>query len=303
MGALQSLLDPHYPRLSKKRQRVAQLVLQNPQFASFASASQLADRAGVDPATVTRLAQSLGFASFTTFQAEVRQAYLSTLGPLDMMRERQGQLDGRGLVRATMLQDVANLTAALDRVDEPGLAALADRIVDGAQVLAVATGASGGLATIAGYLLQFLGLPARAEVRGGLYLATELALLRPPDVVLGISFWRGARETVQALEWARHQGMHAVALTDSNLSPLAKAADQVVIAPSEGTSFFQSMTAALSLVYCLVALVADRVPDERRAHQERIDEVVRGLGTMYVAPGQPRGALPDQGKRGDDAPD
>jgi len=303
MTPLQHLLNLHYPRLSKKRQRVAQFVVQNPQFASFASATQLAERAGVDPATVTRLAQALGFATFPLFQEEVRQSYLGTLKPFEMMHERRGQLDGRGLVPATLLQDIANVTAALDHVDEQALALLADRIAGGAQVLAVGTGASAGLATIVGYLLQFLGVSARAEVRGGLFLATELALLRAGDVVLGISFWRGARETVQSLEWARRQGIHTVALTDSGLSPLAGAADQVVLAPSEGTSFFQSMTAALSLVYCLVALVADRMPDERRAHHDRIEEVVHDLDTLYVASGPPRGAQPDHETGDDNAPD
>ncbi len=302
MTPLHRLINIHYPRLSKKRQRVAQLLLQNPQFAAFASASELAERAGVDPATVTRLGQSLGFAAFPLFHEEIRQSYLSTLGPFEMMRARRDQLDGRGVVQATLLQDIANITAALDHVDEEAMAALADRIVGGAQVLIVATGASGGLATVTGYLLQFLGLPARAEVRGGLYLATALALLHPGDVVLGISFWRGARDTVQSLEWGQCRGMHTVALTDSQLSPLARGADHVMIAPSEGTSFFQSMTAALSIVYGLVALVADRMPDERRAHHDRIEEVVRDLGTLYTAPGLPHGAPANQGKRGNNAP-
>jgi DNA-binding MurR/RpiR family transcriptional regulator len=296
MNDLHSLLTPQDRPLSKKRQLVAQFVMQNPKLASFASATEIADRAGVDPATVTRLAQSLGFDSFPPFQAAIRHAYLSALGPLELMRERKGQLDGRNLVQATLLQDVTNVSTALDWVDEPSLAGIAGRIVDGAQVLIVATGASGGVATIAAYLLQFLGLPARAEVRGGLYLATELALLRSADIVLGISFWRGARETVQALAWARQQNIETVALTDSNLSPLAKEANHVLLAPSEGTSFFQSMTAALSLIYCLVALVADRMPEERRTHQERIAGVVHDLGTMHVAPGPPRNPMPAQGK-------
>lgn len=291
MIPIHRLLEDAYPDLSAKRQRLVRVVLQNPQFASFAPASKIAERAGVDPATVTRLAHSLGFATFPAFQDEIRQSYLSTLEPFEMMRERRGQLDGRGIVEATLLQDVANIAAALEHVDEQDVAALADRIVGGANTLVVATGASGGLAMIAGYLLQFLGLPARAEVRGGLYLATELARLRPNDVVIGISFWRGARETVEALRWARRQQISTIALTDSGLSPVAAAADRVLLTPSEGASFFQSMTAGLSLLYGLVAAAADRLPEELRGHHLRVDDVVRDLGTLCESFGPPRGAV------------
>lgn len=302
MSVLHQLLDERFAGLSKKRQRVAQIILQNPQRASFAPAGELAARADVDPATVTRLAQSLGFPSFSLFQRAIREDYFNSLGPFEMMSERRGRLNGRGLVRMTLLQDVENVSAVVDRIDEAGLQMLAERICSGARTLFVATGAAGGLAVIAGYLLQFLGLPANAEVRGGLYVAAELALLRPGDVVVGISFWRGARETVQALEWARAHNIHAAALTDSRLSPVAKVADQVLYAPSEGASFFQSMTAALSVIYCLVGLAADLTPDECRSHHQRIDSIVRELGIIYESPSPARNLRSAQRKVQDDEP-
>jgi DNA-binding MurR/RpiR family transcriptional regulator len=52
---------------------------------------------------------------------------------------------------------------------------------------------------------------------------------------------------------ARSHGVATVAVTDSLFSPLARAAEHALVVPTESASFFQSMTAATSLVYGLLA--------------------------------------------------
>ena len=56
------------------------------------------------------------------------------------------------------------------------------------------------------------------------------------DVMIGISFPRYSTMAVDAMNYARSQGAHAIAITDSMVSPLIKSADSVLIARSDMAS-------------------------------------------------------------------
>ena len=52
------------------------------------------------------------------------------------------------------------------------------------------------------------------------------------DVMIGISFPRYSSMSVEAMDFARSRGAHAIAITDSMVSPLVQSADSVLIARS-----------------------------------------------------------------------
>jgi DNA-binding MurR/RpiR family transcriptional regulator len=82
------------------------------------------------------------------------------------------------------------------------------------------------------------------------------------DVVLGISFPRYSRRTLKALEYARNSGATAIALTDSQLSPLSQAAHYTLIAKSDMASFVDSLVAPLSVINALIVALGMRKQDE-----------------------------------------
>lgn len=68
---------------------------------------------------------------------------------------------------------------------------------------------------------------------------------RTGDVLFGISFPRYSKRTLSAMKYARDRGARVIALTDSQLSPLARVADHVLLARSDMASFVDSLVAAL----------------------------------------------------------
>jgi fructoselysine-6-P-deglycase FrlB-like protein len=63
---------------------------------------------------------------------------------------------------------------------------------------------------------------------------------------------------VRALEAARRRGVTLIALTDSELSPLARLSSHALLLRTESPSFFPSMVAPLALVEVLLAALAAR---------------------------------------------
>ncbi|MFN8591926.1 MAG: MurR/RpiR family transcriptional regulator [Thermomicrobiales bacterium] len=280
----------HEPKLSPRQQTLIAYIEHNPKFAAFNTASELAHRVGVHPATVVRLAQMLGYRGFPEFQEAVRHRYLASLDAVAIMNAHAEERHG-DVALASLDQDIRNLAATRGSLDRDALRAVARAILRANLVLAVGAGSHAGLALIFAHLCQFMGLPAEAEVRGGVSLATRLAKIGPGDVVLGTSAWWVIEETRTALVMAREQGAITVAIVDNPMSGLAEVADHVLIARTESVSFYQSMAgplAALNALVCEIAAIGENELRERMAATNRSFErlgVARQASTTFLTTG------------------
>ena len=93
------------------------------------------------------------------------------------------------------------------------------------------------------------------------------------DVMIGISFPRYSRQTVKALDFAKHNGAKVIAVTDSASSPIAKYADSLLLARSDMASFVDSLVAPLSLINALIVAVSIKNVDKVSATFERLEQV------------------------------
>ncbi|MCO5223763.1 MAG: MurR/RpiR family transcriptional regulator [Thermomicrobiales bacterium] len=250
-------------KLSPKQQKVVSFIVNNPSFAAFASSHEIARRAGVSPATVVRLAQTLEFDGYDDFQQSVRHQYLSTLRPFEALESRSR--DGQNVLQAQISQDVQNLQRLGQLTDLTDVQRTAEAIDRARQVVILAEGSYSAPALLLSHLLRFMGYTAINEDRGGPHLTAAIAPLRSDDLLIGITFWRGVREIAQMIHWARERGIPTLALTDSAYTSLAEAAEERVVIPTEGVSFFQSMVAPISFVYAVVAYLAEHASEERKS--------------------------------------
>jgi DNA-binding MurR/RpiR family transcriptional regulator len=225
-----------------------------PRFASFASAGDLASEAGVNSATVVRFAQALGFRGWPEFQMHFRHRYLGSLLPSDVLRDHQPR-EEESPIRAAFQQDEENLRASVASLDFDSAEKVAKLIVAAPRTVVVSSGSYAAVGLVFSHLARFMGYDVTLEMRGGANLVAELGRLREGDCLFAISFWRLNREVVLAAKSARGRGISTVSITDSVFSPLALASDHALIVPTEGVSFFQSSTAAISLVHGLLGML------------------------------------------------
>jgi DNA-binding MurR/RpiR family transcriptional regulator len=262
--------------LTPKGRRLAHLIETGPRLAAFASASELASTSGVNTATVVRFAQALGFRGWPEFQLHFRHRYLGTLLPSDVMQDRRRAGD-ESQIEAALHQDAENLQASLASIDFDTAEAVARLVAESRRTLVVSSGSYSALGLVFAHLAKFMGYDVSIETRGGAHVVAELARLGHGDCLLAISFWRLNKQVVLTAESARRRGVATVSITDSLFSPLARASDHALVVPTESVSFFQSTTAAMSLVYGLLArlyaLGGERVPKTILDTQELYSEL------------------------------
>ncbi len=250
----------NFDRLPGQLKAAARRLLDHPDDVALLSMRELAKRANVTPATMTRLAQRLGYDGFE----QLRQPYADALrGRRDTFKDRaegllaRHDLDGD---EALVADTLAGLSGHLKSLSAPATLAtisrVADLIITHDRLFCVSVRSGFPAAYLASYLLSLIGEQTiLIDGAGGVGL-DRLRSLTPADAVLALTIAPYTSLTVDAVALAAERGASIVAITDSLASPIARHATETILVPTETPSFLQTMTPAFVVVECLAALVA-----------------------------------------------
>lgn len=283
----------HAVSLTRKQQSLVAFIEHSPKFASFATAAELAKRVGINAATVVRLAQSLGYSGFPEFQEAIQHRYLASLDAVALMNVHTSERHGDTTL-ASLDQDIRNLAAARSAIDPETVRRVAALIGQARSVLIVGFGSHAGHAIAFSHNCRVMGIPAEAEYRSGVTLATRLSGLGPDDVVIASSAWWVVRDVRETLTIARERGAKTVVIVDSRTSSITQVADFVFIAPTESVSFFQAMTGPLAVLNAIAAEIAAAGDEEMRRRMDATSEMFNRLGVVWHDAG-PSLHVPDNG--------
>jgi DNA-binding MurR/RpiR family transcriptional regulator len=170
-----------------------------------------------------------------------------------MQAGEDGKSDARHAhVSDAIERDLKNLQALKNTLDAGKIAELARRIYAARKIVIVAGDLASFLAEHLEYHLTLLGLPVFAATTAG-RIGHLTRALGKDDLVIAISFRRGLKQTVEGAKHAKQHGAYLVAITDTFLSPLARQADETLLAGIETPSFGASYAAPVALLNALLA--------------------------------------------------
>jgi len=275
-----------YDTLSTALQKAARWVTDHPADVCFLSLREQARRAGVVPPTMSRLAKALGFADFRTFQDNFRDCIAWGSGDFALRAQRMQRRARTGAAKTPPL-------GQLQASNVESLAALnpAERFRRAAATLLKArpVGFLGfrschSVALHAHYLYSML-------IGGGVLLqdtygtlTESVAVLTGDAAVVAVGLAPYSRQTVEATLHASAQGATVIAITDSELSPLARASAERLLFEPASSSFFHSIVAAHALVERLMAEVASCGGRKVVARLQQREMLLRDAGAYWHAP-------------------
>ncbi|TKJ30701.1 MAG: hypothetical protein CEE40_04205 [Chloroflexi bacterium B3_Chlor] len=252
----QEKIAQHYARLGRNQKKIADFLTQEYHEAAFINAFALSQRLEVDPATVTRFAQRLGYAGYpellreiqTMVKKELRVAYNP---PVETA-------DEQGLFMQALAQERENLERAMTHVRGETVTAVVSVVRAASNVYVVAQGLAKGPAGIfVSHLRSLLGIPAQLVATEQLGALMSLSTLTEQDVVVGVSLSALHDDTALILRLARSRGAKTIGLTTSHTSPTASTADLIMVCPGESTTGIPSvasLTATLTALFQVIAL-------------------------------------------------
>ncbi|MGH8251647.1 MAG: MurR/RpiR family transcriptional regulator [Steroidobacteraceae bacterium] len=251
-----------YPNLNSRRQALIRQIIDNPDETFYLSLRQLSKRLEVDPATTYRLIKALGYGGFPEFAEDLRRHFMQRVTPYAVMRSAAARLKTVGdHVHNSIDRDLHNLTMLKEQIDAKLVETIARHVVSAQHVLVVGLDFAASLAYFLSYALAVIGVPAEAPANVG-SLRHRLRLLTRRDVLIGISFGRCLKETVEAVRDAAGVKVKTIAITDSDAGPLARYADYRLLVSINSPAFSGSYAAAMALLNAL-AIACSRLNGNR----------------------------------------
>jgi DNA-binding MurR/RpiR family transcriptional regulator len=263
----------HYEQLSRSQRLVIDRLLMDTRYGAMTSAPELAADVGVSESTVTRAAQTLGYAGYPELRSQLRERLVGGV-PERIEASVAGLGAGEAAEAAglrVMLEDAESVRATAEDLDRTAFAHIVEELIGAKRVYVFGARGSHGLALILGIGLRLL-LPEVRQLGLGVGdLPDQLLGLGPGDAVVVISFRRVDRTAVVVLKHARQSGASTVGLVDSLSSPVARLADHRLVARLGPLRLMPSYAAGASLVNALTTVVAlrrrPRIPDLQLAER------------------------------------
>lgn len=276
--------------MPRQLQQAARHVLEHPDDVALLSMREVARQAGVQPATMTRLAKFLGLTGYEEIKASHTEAMrVQAEGFAHQQQRVTEDSSGSG---AAMLQD---LVTQIARLGEPAslaqIEAAAERLAKAPRIFVLGLRSTHLVAWHFRYVMSLL--DERVHHLDGPAGTIGDGLMRagPGDVLLAVSIDPYARQTAELVRIARDKGLKVVAITDSEVSPLAGLADDLVLCPAkQGATFFHTLVPALAVSELLCGLLANRDPAATLAALEKTDRHLSQL-EIYTRTLPSRGSI------------
>jgi DNA-binding MurR/RpiR family transcriptional regulator len=274
--ALKEAISREYPRLSKQLQAIARFALEQPHDLALNTVAAIAGRLGVQPSSLIRFANALGFAGFSEMQRLFRSHLVARSNP--SYRERIASLRARGKGGGTTPPEVLHAFVAdsihgLERLEEAIAAAdlrAAVRLLAAAQTTHVI-----GLRRsfpVAAYLAYALGqLEVHTQLLDGAGgMNREFARMAGrKDLLIAVSFRNYTSETVDIAAECHGRGVPVIAITDTPLSPLVRSATVAFELGDDSSRPFRSLVEPLCLAQSLVVSVGHYLAERNGAGARR----------------------------------
>lgn len=263
MNDLITKIQSELPGFSKGQKQIARFILEHYDKAAFMTASRLGVTVGVSESTVVRFATELGYDGYPHLQRALQEMIRNKLTSVQRMEVAGDRMGGRDVLQTVLHADTDMIRVTLDEIDRDAFQGAVDALMGAKRIYILGVRSSSALASFLGFYFNLLFENVTLVHTNSVSEIFEQVLrVGPGDVLFGISFPRYSKRTLSAMKYARDRGARVIALTDSQLSLLARVADHVLLARSDMASFVDSLVAPLSVINALIVAVGMSRRDE-----------------------------------------
>ena len=259
---------------SKGQKLIANYVLENYEKAAYLTAAKLGGIVGVSESTVVRFAIELGYDGYPAFQQSLRKIIRNRLTAAQRVEVTNNIIGDGNVLDKVLLSDAEKIRRTMEEIDHDSFETAIDRIATARRIYLLGMRGSAPLAAFLNHGLRLICDNVKfVQTNSGSEMFEEITHIGAEDVMIAISFPRYSKRVVNAVEYAKGKGANIVALTDSATSPIAKNADELLIAQSDMAAFMDSLVAPLGVINAMIVALSRKKQDELTARLYELEEV------------------------------
>jgi len=270
-AALKAKIADRAGHLPKRLTQIAAFALEHPDEIAFGTVSNIAEQADVQPSTLVRFSQAMGYQGFSdmqeVFRSRLRDRILNYDERIAQLREHALSASSSTVVFHGFCDTTDKSIASLrEKLSPEDLDRAVEILARAETIYLIGLRRSFPISSYMAYAFGKLGVRSiLIDAVGGL-AAEQIGFAGPRDAVLAISFTPYASETVSLAQAAAARNVPVVSITDSPFSPLAQIAGLWIEVLEANFQGFRSMAATLALAMTLTVAVAEKrqTPGEPR---------------------------------------
>jgi DNA-binding MurR/RpiR family transcriptional regulator len=255
-----------YDGLSKQLKVIAKYITEHRQQMIVVRIRDVADACGVQPSAVVRFAQHFGFSGFSELQAVFREAYASGASTASyqqriraVISKHPAQMKSSELARDFMETCRSGIASISEGLDDRAFEKAVTILQNAQHIYVMGVRRMFPVASYLGYVLaQTRKRVIMVDATGGMF-KEQIEALSKGDVLLSISMAPYGTETRYCTDLAVEREATVVAITDSSLSPISRAAAVTLTVHEAEAYYFRAMACIMSLAQALFIALAYRL--------------------------------------------
>ena len=252
-----TIIQKQAPAFSKGQKRIAAYITDNYDKAAFMTANRLGKTVGVSESTVVRFAMELGYDGYPSMQKAMQEMVLNRLTSAQRLVVANDRMADQDVISTVLLSDAEKVRQTAETFDRAAFSAAVNAVLNGKRIYLIGVRSAAALANFAGYYLNYMFPDVHTITTNGVgEIFEQLVNIGADDVIIAFSFPRYSTATIKAVQHCHSIGATVIAITNSQMSPLAQYSDYVLIAKSDMVSFVDSLVAPLSVVNALLVALA-----------------------------------------------
>ena len=245
----------------KRLRQVAVFALDHPDEIAFGTAASIAESARVQPSTLVRFAQSIGYAGFSGLQAVFRER-LRERGSyeerLEALSDAFGREGGNSILSGVIAAAGTSLDSLMSTISSDAFNDAVKLLARAETIYLVAQRRSFPITTYLAYMFGKLAIRAQLVSSPFGVEVEQMAFATKKDAALAVSFSPYASLTVDHAQMLADAGVPVVSITDSAFSPLASASKHWFEVAENDFGGFRSLSATMALATAMAIAIGEQ---------------------------------------------
>jgi|GEM_PF-1321183 len=282
------LLD--HDNLSHSQRAIAEYLCEHPWEGLTQTAAEIGAAVGVSASTVVRFAQGIGFKGLADLQQLLGSHVRHMLRSRESLERVRFVSEHLGLGRAessydvflnVMQNEIAHIEKTRHSISPERYEGVVDRLTSAKSLYVLGLRGSLSLAVHFTVGMRYVRPDVFRLDNSGDDLPDKLASLTSDDVLVAFSYSPYTSTTVKTVRACQSLGVHVIAITDSERSPVAKLTEACLV--THNPVWFSSATGgSTALVNSLIYAAAAKAKDSVGSHIDKARDLVAALESFEL---------------------
>lgn len=277
------LIQNNFNDLSKSQKQISEFIISNYDRAAFMTAAALGEEVDISESTVVRFANALGYTGYKDFQKGLQELVKNKLTTVQRISMVSTYENNKSILKKVMEKDIDNIEKTINEIEYDTFQNAIDLILHAENIYVLGLRTSSFLAGYLGFYLSFILKNVKVVAAGPNDVFEQLLNVDSKDLIIGISYPRYSRRTLEALNYGKEKNCKIISITDSLISPATNDADVSLVAGSEMLSFVDSLVAPMSLINALIVSIGLEKKNDITASFEDLESIWKKYNVYNIS--------------------